>query len=187
MGNADAKEQLQVAIEECIRLEREVSLLRAEHDAALEREVATLRAEKDSPHADAKYWRELQEARAKVVENRSIISEFANALTLHKDKIDELRAERDDALKRVAALMSHLEHWAAEHDRAVKVEALEEAAQVVRELGSAYGATAYRLLDEKAYADSSRYSNYASGLDAAAAAIRALATPVTDTDRKAGN
>lgn len=101
MGVNDAREQLEVAIEEVGRLERE---------------VATLRAEKDSPHADAKYWAEWQMERAEVRRLRRLAhmcnseihslhdasAEFANALTLHKDKIDVLTSERDAAIAAVA-------------------------------------------------------------------------------------
>ncbi|TFD47587.1 hypothetical protein E3T46_17500 [Cryobacterium sp. Hh11] len=55
---------------------------------------------------------------------------------------------------------------------AVKRDALEEAAKVAQEHGEAYGATADRLFAEGEWADSSRYSNYASGLRMASAAIR---------------
>jgi hypothetical protein len=60
----------------------------AEEVGRLEREVATLRAEKDSPHADAKYWGELQAERA----GRAKDYEWMKA------KVGEVAAERHDAL-----------------------------------------------------------------------------------------
>jgi hypothetical protein len=60
----------------------------AEEVGRLEREVAILRAEKDSPHADAKYWVELQAERA----GRAKDYEWMKA------KVGEVAAERHDAL-----------------------------------------------------------------------------------------
>ena len=55
---------------------------------------------------------------------------------------------------------------------AAKAEAMEEAATVAQVHGEAYRVTADRLFAEADWNDSSRYSNYASGLKMAAAEIR---------------
>jgi len=101
MGVNDAAEQLQVAIEECGKLERELATVKlTPGHLSLVDALGKAQAERDA------------------------------ALAV----VEQFKAERDDALKRIAALMSHLEHWDAEHDRAVKAEALEE---VVDSLSSA--------------------------------------------------
>ncbi|TFD41736.1 hypothetical protein E3T37_03530 [Cryobacterium sp. TMT2-10] len=118
MGANDAAEMLEVEKEEVGRLERE---------------VATLRAEKDSPHADAKYWAELQTERA----GRAADYEWMKA------KVDQVAAERCAALaviERVLNLIGDVGPEArriltqvstdalAEHDRRVRAEELEEVA-----------------------------------------------------------
>lgn len=131
MGNRDVAEQLEAAIEEVGRLEREVAeyveitdrqsiLLRgvarglkgpppelvmwSHHDlpelaAQVTAQVAILRAEKDSPHADAKYWGELQEARNEISR--------LNGQTYPVDPPAWIVAERDAAL----AVIEEVRAW----------------------------------------------------------------------------
>lgn len=128
MGANNAAERLEVAKDEVGRLERE---------------VATLRAEKDSPHADAKYWGELQVERA----GRADDYEWMKA------KVDQVAAERCAALAaitRVLNLTGDIGPEArriltqapvdalAEHDKAVADAARVEAARDERIIWALY-------------------------------------------------
>lgn len=96
MGNRDVAEQLEAAIEEVGKLERE---------------VATLRAEKDSPHADAKYYRELQEARADLAERSRAFEDAAKVANSEISRRMKVEAERDAALAVIAEVRARAHYW----------------------------------------------------------------------------
>jgi hypothetical protein len=100
MGNADVKEQLEVAIEEVGKLERELERLHS-WDGLME--------------LLDEHWPASMIPTREDTDGRDTGPRIVSLMRW----LDMTRAERDDALKQLAALMSHLDHWDAEHDRVV--------------------------------------------------------------------